>query len=87
MNIDYARRHIFARAIHDLVAFGGRIATADGNNLAIAKQHDAIVYAPACSVINSRADEGRRSAGIRPVGRREGDVAVLSQKRAALDFG
>ena len=71
MDVDNARRHPFARAVNDGIAFGDDgIGRPDADDLAIFEQGNAIIKPPALAVIDRDIFDRGGVAGIGFVGRR-----------------
>ena len=86
MDVDHPGGDEFAAAVDPVVTVGGQRGIAHRDDLAIAEQHGAVVYPAAAPVEDGGADQRRRAPGIGGVGRGEGDVAVLSDRRRPV-FG
>ena len=84
MDVDHPRSDELAAAIDPVVAIGGERGIADGNDLAVAEQDGAVVDPAAAAVVHGRADQRRRTAGIGGVGRGEGGIAILANRRGPI---
>ncbi len=87
MDVDHAGGNELAAAIDPVVAIGGQRGIAHRHHLAFAEQHGAVLDHAAAPVIDGRAGQRGRAAGIGRIGRCEGHPAVLADGGAPVLCG